>query len=159
MIIVSDASPLIAMASLDLLSLFESMSIEILLPNAVFQEISKYQKPFSKKLRVWAKDKIVIVENKAAVQGFTLMLDQGEAEAFALFYEKKAGALLIDEKKGRRVAVSQNIPIIGSIGILVLAKQQGLLKSIAPFLNLLKTSEIRVSDALIQKALELTDEL
>jgi predicted nucleic acid-binding protein len=55
-----------------------------------------------------------------------LALHKGEAEAITLYKEKSADFLLIDEKKGRKVAEYYDVKIIGTIGLLLKAKQEGL---------------------------------
>lgn len=93
---------------------------------------------------------------KADVFGKTL--DRGEAEAIALYIEKSADYLLIDEKKGRKTATEHGIRVIGSLGILILAKRKDLLQSIKPSLDLLRTSSTRISDSLYEQALQMANE-
>ena len=75
-----------------------------------------------------------------------------------LYFEKKADFLLIDEKKGRKIAAYNKINIIGSLGILLLSKQKDLIPLVKPFLNCLQQSHIRISDELYLKTLELAEE-
>ena len=88
-----------------------------------------------------------------------LSLHQGEAEAITLYKEKSADFLFIDEKKGRKVAEYYGVKIIGTIGLLLKAKQEGLLPRIKPCLELLQQSTVRISAALYQRALERAGEL
>jgi predicted nucleic acid-binding protein len=66
--------------------------------------------------------------------------------------------MIIDEQKGRRIASSQGIKIIGSLGILLLAKQNGLIGPLKPFLDLLRNTDIRISTALYQSILKMAGE-
>ena len=54
------------------------------------------------------------------------LLHKGEAEAICLGLEKKAKLCLIDDKDGRIIAQSNNLPITGTLGILLKAKKTGL---------------------------------
>ncbi|MBN2443608.1 MAG: DUF3368 domain-containing protein [Spirochaetales bacterium] len=67
-------------------------------------------------------------------------MDEGEAEAIALAKEKKAAFLLIDEMKGRLIAEREGITIIGLIGVLLAAKNRGLISSLKEMIELLETN-------------------
>ena len=112
----------------------------------------------AKRIELWAKNKVVSSTNEPLRQSFSLLLDAGESEAMALYFEKKADYLLIDEKKGRRIATFNHITIVGSIGILLIAKRKGYISAIAPLLDKLQQSYIRMSDELYRKSLELAGE-
>ena len=62
--------------------------------------------------------------------------------------------LLMDERKGRQLAVSMGIQIIGTLGILLQAKNLGLIKSIKPLLDTLLSENIRISENLYNLILE-----
>jgi predicted nucleic acid-binding protein len=62
----------------------------------------------------------------------------GEAEAIELAKELKADRLLIDERKGRRLAVQEGVPVIGLVGMVLLAKKKGLIASAGAMLDRLQ---------------------
>ena len=69
---------------------------------------------------------------------FPLQLDAGETEAIALALEINADYLIIDEKKGRIVANSLHLPVIGLGGVLIQAKGMGIIENVKPILDLIK---------------------
>jgi predicted nucleic acid-binding protein len=104
MVIVSDASPIIALAVCDKLNLLDTLFGQACIPQAVFKELVIPGKPNVEMITEWAKDRIVPAKNTAAVTAFSLNLDPGESEALSLYWEIAADYLLIDEKKGRAIA-------------------------------------------------------
>lgn len=62
-------------------------------------------------------------------------LDPGEAEAIALAHELNADMILMDEKAGRRAAVRSGLTVLGTLGLLLRAKQLGILTEIRPELD------------------------
>ena len=81
-------------------------------------------------------------------------LDTGEASAISLALEHPDCLLLIDEKKGRRIAQEMGLKIIGTVRLLVMARQQGILPSLRDALNKILAVDFRLSPRLIQEVLE-----
>lgn len=65
-------------------------------------------------------------------------LHAGEVDALALALEIKASAVLMDERAGRAEAKALGIPAIGILGILIRAKDAGILATLAPLLDQLQ---------------------
>ena len=65
-------------------------------------------------------------------------LDQGEIEAIALARELHARYLIIDELIGRRIAENLGINCIGLVGVLILAREAGLVSSLKAMLEQLE---------------------
>ncbi|GHT58414.1 nucleic acid-binding protein [Spirochaetia bacterium] len=159
MIIACDSAPLFALAVCGQLDLLEKLYDEVLIPEAVYQEATVPDKPNADKIAEWAQGKIVKITDMELFHAIKLSLHKGEAEAIALYKEKSADFLLIDEKKGRKVAEYYDVKIIGTIGLLLKAKQEGLVPRIKPCIELLQQSTVRIASALYQRALERAGEL
>jgi predicted nucleic acid-binding protein len=151
MVVVADASPLIALHHLSHLNILPTLFGEILLPPEVIAELRDILAPDAHGLLnnppPW-----MIVKAPSSVE--PLRLDPGEAAAICLAMEIHADLLIIDEKKGRRLARSRNLPIIGTVGILELAAYRNLLDLEDEFLRL-KESGFWVSDALLNLRLDI----
>lgn len=118
-IIISDTTALITFAKSDILSLLDNLFKTVYIPRAVHNEL--IFKDDIVKFRIDKFDKIVLKE----VSNFSILetiekfkIDKGETEAISLAIELDL-KLIIDEKKGRQVALSQGVSIVGVLGILI----------------------------------------
>lgn len=152
MIIVADASPLVALAACEGLELLDQLFGEIKVSQAVWDEVTVANKPGSERLTQYLQDKIYPFNLDDYVIGGS-MLDLGELTAIALYKKLNADYLLIDEKAGRRVAKANSIKIIGSLGILIMAKQRNLIPAIKPYVEILKISKVHFSNNLLTDVL------
>jgi len=153
--IVSNSSPLIALAKIGMLDVLSG----VVIPKAVFDEITKPEKEYVKELYEWGKDKIIEVKNRKAVEYLELMIDGGEAETIVLAEELNADAVLIDDLKARKIATLRGLNIIGTIGVLLNAKERGFINEVKPLLEELMKRKIRISKELYNHALELAHEV
>jgi len=86
-------------------------------------------------------------------------LDSGEAEAIALAVELKADYLLMDETKGRQIAERYGIKATGIIGVLIKAKENGLIAEVKPYLQkLINEAGFWLNPKLIEKILDIVKE-
>ena len=81
MIIVADSSPLISFAITGKLDILSKIFTDIYIPQAVHDEITSWNKPYSKELKEFSKTRVKIVQNRLAVNMLRSNLDFGEAEA------------------------------------------------------------------------------
>ena len=153
--LVSNTSPLIALAKLGMLSL---VGEEVVIPGAVFAELTESTKDYADELGAWCNGKVLEVRDRKAVNYLELMLDRGEAEVIALAEELKMTIVLIDDVKARRIAKLRGLNVVGTIGILLDAKDKRLIRELKPFLDELMKKKIRISRELYDHALELAHE-
>lgn len=140
-IIVSDTSCLIALSNIGSVNLLRDLYTEVIITPEVEDE-------FGDTLPDW----IIVekVKNSELQDEIGLKLDKGEASSIALAIEMKESVLIIDELKGRTVAKSFNVEIIGTIGIIILANKRGLLKDVMSTIQNLVNNGFRLSDKLLK---------
>lgn len=147
MIIVSDSSPLIAFSRINQLELLQTVVGNIIIPEEVAREISEYGKGKKGVIDVssygWIRVKKIASQSK--VDLLLPSIDKGEAEVIVLALENKADLVLIDELSGRKIAESFNISILGPAGILLKAKDRGLIRTVKPLLDEMMEKGIRYS--------------
>jgi predicted nucleic acid-binding protein len=157
MIIVSDTSPITNLAAVGLLHLLHQLYNRVIMPQAVYDEMVKvgYLVPGTVEVQTlsWIETQPVIDTIK--VSQLQNELDLGEAEAIVLALELNADLLIMDERRGRKVASALGITqITGLLGVLLEAKQKGLITAIKPILEqLIAQNNFRISDSLYQKIL------
>lgn len=160
MIIVSNSGPLIALARIHHVFLLQRLYGHLLIPPAVHQEVTGLRPdlPGATEVRHAPWIEIADVSDQIAVSLLRERLDAGESEAIVLALERQADILLIDEARGRRIAQAKGLVHVGTIGILVLAKRQGLIEQVTPVLEQLIASGFRMDDFLFQTAKNLAGE-
>ncbi len=158
MLIIADSSALVALALCDGLQWLDHLFDEVKVPQTVFNEVVVQGKSAADMLREYLTRKTVTVDltNVVITSGG---LGQGEMEAMALYKTLHADYLLVDDSRARKVARLNQITITGSQGMLLLAKHHGLISHVRPYLDQLRRSEIRISERLIQKILQLAGEI
>jgi predicted nucleic acid-binding protein len=155
MIVVSNSSPLIALGRIQRLDLMPALFPGIVVPTAVYQEVvvQGASQPGASTLGNAAWLRVQPVQHTNSVRYLLATLEQGEAEAIVLAQELQANWLLLDEIKARTAARQLGLRVIGVAGILVLAKQQGLIPTVRPLLDSLLIHHFRISIRVIHAAL------
>ena len=140
MIVVSNTSPIIALAGIGQLDLLRAVHGEILVPDAVFDEITVAGagQPGAREVAAaeWIKRRPAL--DAPLVNALSLELDAGEAQAIALAVEVRADLILLDERRGRRAAQRLGLTIAGTLGVLIAAKDRGVLAHVRPMLDALR---------------------
>ena len=152
--VISNNSPLVGLFGINLLSLLQDLYTEVWIPRKVEKEFLK-KDPIVRREALenapWIKTIDLTDPQTAAVY---VELDEGEAEALALAAEHDARLILLDEKVGRQTAEKVGLTVKGIVGILLEAKEEGLIDVIKPLLIRLRDNGIHLSESLINNALQ-----
>lgn len=140
MSVVCNASPLINLAQIGLLTLLRDLYHTLVIPDAVWHEVVVAGAGQPGAREVQAADWITVqpVTNRPLVQALQQELDAGEAEAIALALELTAELLIMDERLGRETAQHLGVPCIGVIGVLLEARHSGKIHALTPYLDALR---------------------
>ena len=161
MTVVSNTSPITNLAAVDHLHLLNEIYGIIIIPPAVYEELTdlEYPVPGTAEVQTLKWIEVRQLKNFEQSKAFRQVVDPGEAEAIALALEFKATRLLIDEFAGRTLAKSLGLRITGVLGVLLIAKQRGLIPKVRPLLDdLVRQAAFRVSPALYQVVLKEAEE-
>lgn len=154
MLVVSDTSCISYLFQIGKLNLLAGLFKEVAIPQKVFQELTQFHSGdliprlqiFN--IKTYQVSDISFVENLKSKK-----IHAGEAEAIALSIELKANILLIDEAEGKREAQKFGLRTIGILGIILLAKEEKLIKDAKPLFLLLKTKTTFYFSEQLYKAL------
>ena len=151
--VISNTSPLIGLWGIDCLSLLRDLYIEVWIPREVEKEFLAIDETFHREVldnAPWIKIVDLTHSQDAAVYR---NLDAGEAEVFALANEYDARLVIIDEQAARQEAKKLGLPLKGVVGVLLEAKEEGLIGEIKPLLIALRQNGIYLDESLITYAL------
>ena len=163
MIFVCNTWPLIALAKLDRLALLQHLGgTSVFIPPMVYKELWSKMGPEAPLIET-ALHTFVHVEQPGKigphVEIATANLDDGEREAIVLGTSLQEEVVLVmDDQAGRRVAKELGLSVIGSAGLLLLAKQKGLITEVHPLLETLRQQGYWLSDAVLDEVRGLAGE-
>lgn len=157
-VVVCNTTPILTLLGIDVFDVLEKLYDKIIIPNAVFQEIEQGKHKIYKSLTQLQWVEVKEVQDKSLVEELTKYLDAGEAEVIALGKELNADLVIIDEKKGRNFAQLNNLICVGSLGILLKAKENNFIPFLKPLLEEMQTNGIWISESLVKEILEKINE-
>ena len=158
--VVSDTGPLIALAKVEHLDLLRHLFAQVQIPPAVQAELLAKTGPEGARLE---EALVRFVKVKAVhdpppgVRAAVARLGRGEQQAVVLAHELEA-TLLMDDRLGRAAAHRLGLPVTGLAGILIRAKEKGLLDAVRPLLEGIRSEGYWLSDALLAAAARMAGE-
>jgi predicted nucleic acid-binding protein len=149
--VVSDTTSLIALAGQGRLDLLGACFEQVLLPDAVYAEWLAGDPTLAQRVPDLPFLRVESVTDTALLAELELLLDRGEAEALTLAKTRHL-PLLVDEKKGRAVARMMGVPVLGLVGLLVLAVERKRVPAseAEQILNGARERGFRVGDRLVE---------
>jgi predicted nucleic acid-binding protein len=156
MIAVSNTTPLRYLVAIEQDHLFGQLFEKVFIPTGVFDELTEAKTPDRVRRRILAPPawlQVSAVRETPAI-AFPVALHRGERESILLAEIIRADVLLIDERAGRSIASSRNLPISGTLGVLERADTQGLVSDFSETLERLKASGFYIGDVLEKQLLQ-----
>jgi predicted nucleic acid-binding protein len=149
-IVISDTTALIILSKSDAFSLLSNLFQKIYIPQAVYDELMVKEDIVNYRIKKF--DTIVVkhVSDLAILERVKMLkIDRGEVEAISLALELNL-MLIIDERKGRKIALNQGLKIVGVLGILIENYRQKhlTLDEVKLYFLLFKEQGLRVSEQL-----------
>ena len=155
-----NSSPFIALGCINKISLLTELFSEVLIPREVYNEtvVNGKNSDVLKGVKECSKFKVVSATNIILMEFLNDHLDKGESEVIALAKELGITTVVIDEVRGRKIARRHGLNVIGSLGILVLAKNKGLISQIKQYIEQMEHYGIRIGKDLKDQVLQMAGE-
>lgn len=154
-----NASPLILLTKAGLLDLLQLMSQEIVVPAAVAMEIQQYGVKDMTSQAIAQTNWLVVIDTPPVpelIQSWDL--GPGESAVLTWGYVHPNTEVIVDDLAARRCAVALGIPVRGTLGLVLTAKQRGTIPAARPILEQLRDSGMYLSERVMNQALALVGE-
>ncbi|WP_428663045.1 DUF3368 domain-containing protein [Reyranella sp.] len=158
-LVVSDASPLIVIAKSGLIPVLTRLVKEIIIPGTVYAECTvDIALPGAQAVRTAVESgQIHVRPDIARADGVPddglAGLGAGERAAIDMAVALDC-PVLMDERLGRQMAKRKGIPVIGSAGLLLVARKRDLIPAVAPILEQWRQSGYFLSPSVVRAILE-----
>jgi len=143
-----DTSSLIILNKINALDLLNKIYSNVIITNYIQLELNEA-------IPSWISVELTYNIDQSFLKNFNLGLGETSIIMNAI---KNSGFLIIDDLKARKIATTLSLSFTGSIGILIIAKELKLIDSVKYYLEKIQETNFRLSDALINKVLEITNE-
>ncbi len=151
---VIDASPLIILGKAGLLKTLSPLAERWIVPETVMREVAKKSIVESLLLQLADQAKVESRQAQAANPLVTVWnLDAGETEVITLALEQENRGVVLDDLQARKCATVLDIALIGSLGLVLRAKKEGLIDTAKPMIDTLIQSGLYIEQKLIDKIL------
>ncbi|MCP4155895.1 MAG: DUF3368 domain-containing protein [bacterium] len=145
--IIADSTCLIGLERTNHLRILKELYEAVIIPPEVEKEFGI--------LKDWIKVKRP--DNTLLVISLKLIMDSGEAEAIALA-GMMGKSVILDDKQARNIAKRMKLKVIGTVGILIKAKNAGIIQAVKPIIEDLEKNNFYISENLKNEALKIAKE-
>ena len=154
--VVSNTTPLIALANIGHLELLHKLYEKILIPQAVMDEIISEPAKSLIENSSW----ICVEQVKDASQKkfYRSRLHAGEVEVMILAQEQDVDLVIIDDNAAKKTAKFLELNVTGTLGVLLKAKKEGYIELIAPIISELVNDGLYISDVVKEYVMKEADE-
>jgi len=156
---VINASPVILLAKAGVISFLPRLCAELVIPAAVVGEVHNVH--ISDAGKLWLADAgRPFIRAAPAIHPALASWSGGlgEAEVISWALQNKGFIAVLDDRRARTLAVRNGVDVLGSLRVVVIAKERGFIPKAKPALEKLRGVGAYVTDALIDRAIELAGE-
>ena len=151
---VINASPIILLGKADFLKTMSPLAKTWIIPDGVIHEVQA-KRPIDPYLSGLASNSEVVRKTVLNIHPSIAAWDlgRGESEVLTLALEKSRTGVVLDDLQARKCAELFEIPLIGTLGLVVLAKRKGLITLARPVIERLASVGLYISSAMLTRIL------
>jgi predicted nucleic acid-binding protein len=154
-----NTSPIILLSKANCLDLLRVDADEVIIPEAVLDEVRAHEGDLTTRRTVEAAAWLTTVANPPIPElVHTWKLGAGESAVLALALGSVPCEVVLDDLPARRHATAHGIPVRGTVGIVLLCRQSGVIPAARPVLDRLRQSGLYLTDILADQILALVGE-
>ena len=146
--VIVNSTPIIALANAHCLHALKGLFGAVTVPKAVFDEVTRKNDLARDGIRNSAWIRVEAVANAAGCGIYRARLHAGEMAVIALAQQAENPLLVMDDRAAKETAESLGLPVIGTLGVLLGAKEKGILPAIKPVLDRMAANGFHMSEAL-----------
>ena len=152
-VLIADSGPLIALSLVHSVTILQRLYREVCVPTAVVDEIAG-QGEFRKGADLFAREPWIKIQTVPSLSSTLLpvFLGKGEVEVIQLGIVRDGALLLIDDYRARRAAEALHLATTGTAGVLVRAKEHGLVSAVVPLLREMRACGYYIDEAVVEMA-------
>jgi predicted nucleic acid-binding protein len=150
-----NASPLILLTKIGRIDLLDAEDVDVVVPMPVLQQVANLG-PADPAVRAihdagWS---VVMPSSPVPESLSRWKLDPGEESVLTVALQSPGCEVVIDDRAGRRCAEAHGIPLLGTVGLVILAKRLGRITEARPIIEDLRRVGLYVKDNVIADALK-----
>lgn len=158
--VIVNSTPLIVLSHIGKLDLLRQLYREIVIPQAVYDEVTQKRDIAQTALessRSWIK--VIGIKDADKYTMYKAKLHAGEVETMILAQEEpRADLVIVDDNSAKKTAKFLGLSVTGTIGVLLKAKRLGYIDAVAPLLEKMRENGFYVSEEVMSLALEKAEE-
>ena len=158
--VITNTSPLLLLAKIGRLDLLGQLFKEVLVARAVYEEIKAKPGRETQEIKTLIQTKVLHLQEARIdiVRNLPVDLGKGERETIALAIGTNADLVVMDDQEGRRLARARGLPVTGTIGVLIEARERKLIASIRQEMDHLIEAGMWLDEVFYHRILQEFDE-